>query len=72
MHAYETWGFEDLREEVIDTLNLWAAFVYAPLLEDRPRLIEETNSGSQGRRWCSTCSGGCARSAGSRRRASSC
>ena len=35
---------------MIETLNLWAAFVYAPLLEDRPRLIEETNSGSQGRR----------------------
>jgi predicted unusual protein kinase regulating ubiquinone biosynthesis (AarF/ABC1/UbiB family) len=50
VHAYETWGFEDLRTDVIETLNLWAAFVYAPLLEDRPRLIEETNSGSQGRR----------------------
>jgi predicted unusual protein kinase regulating ubiquinone biosynthesis (AarF/ABC1/UbiB family) len=50
VHAYETWGFEDLRKEVIEALNLWAAFVYAPLLEDRPRLIEETNSGSAGRR----------------------
>jgi predicted unusual protein kinase regulating ubiquinone biosynthesis (AarF/ABC1/UbiB family) len=50
VHAYETWGFEDLRKEVIEALNLWAAFVYAPLLEDRPRLIEETNSGSEGRR----------------------
>jgi predicted unusual protein kinase regulating ubiquinone biosynthesis (AarF/ABC1/UbiB family) len=50
VHAYETWGFEDLRPEVIETLNLWAAFVYAPLLEDRPRLIEETNSGNEGRR----------------------
>jgi predicted unusual protein kinase regulating ubiquinone biosynthesis (AarF/ABC1/UbiB family) len=50
VHAYETWGFADLRKEVIDALNLWAAFVYAPLMEDRPRLIEETNSGSQGRR----------------------
>jgi predicted unusual protein kinase regulating ubiquinone biosynthesis (AarF/ABC1/UbiB family) len=49
VHAYETWGFTDLRKEVIDTLNLWAAFVYAPLMEDRPRLIEETNSGSYGR-----------------------
>ncbi|MGH6921174.1 MAG: ABC1 kinase family protein [Geminicoccaceae bacterium] len=49
VHAYETWGFTDLRKEVIDTLNLWAAFVYAPLMEDRPRLIEETNSGAYGR-----------------------
>ncbi len=50
VHAYETWGFSDLRQEVIETLNLWATFIYAPLLEDRPRLIEETNSGAQGRR----------------------
>ncbi|MEM7022908.1 MAG: AarF/ABC1/UbiB kinase family protein [Pseudomonadota bacterium] len=50
VHAYETWGFTDLRKEVIETLNLWAAFVYAPLMEDRPRLIEETNSGAYGRK----------------------
>ncbi len=49
VHAYETWGFSDLRKDVIDTLNLWAAFIYAPLMEDRPRLIEETNSGAYGR-----------------------
>ncbi|MDP6344697.1 MAG: AarF/ABC1/UbiB kinase family protein, partial [Alphaproteobacteria bacterium] len=28
VHAYETWGFTGLRDEVIDTLNLWANFVY--------------------------------------------
>ncbi len=49
VQAYETWGFQDLSKEVIETLNLWAAFVYAPLMEDRPRLIEETNSGTYGR-----------------------
>ncbi len=49
VHAYETWGFTDLRNEVIDTLNIWAAFIYAPLMEDKPRLIEETNSGAYGR-----------------------
>ncbi len=41
VHAYETWGFTGLSNEVIDTLNLWAEFVYAPLLEDRPRRIQE-------------------------------
>ena len=46
--AYETWGFTGLKREVIDTLNMWASFVYAPLLEDRPRLIEETNASSYG------------------------
>jgi predicted unusual protein kinase regulating ubiquinone biosynthesis (AarF/ABC1/UbiB family) len=50
VHAYETWGFEGLSAEVIDTLNLWAEFVYAPLLEDRPRRIQEfESSGVYGR-----------------------
>jgi predicted unusual protein kinase regulating ubiquinone biosynthesis (AarF/ABC1/UbiB family) len=44
VHAYETWGFTGLKREVIDTLNLWAEFVYAPLLEDRPRRIQEMAS----------------------------
>ncbi len=41
VHAYETWGFTGLSKEVLDTLNIWAEFVYAPLLEDRPRRIQE-------------------------------
>ncbi|SLN35414.1 ABC1 kinase family protein [Oceanibacterium hippocampi] len=45
VHAYETWGFTGLSAEVIDTLNLWAEFVYAPLLEDRPRRIQEFEAG---------------------------
>jgi len=47
--AYETWGFKGLSNEMIDALNIWASFVYAPLMEDRPRLIEETNAAAQGR-----------------------
>ena len=39
--AYETWGFKNLSRETIDVLNLWAHFVYAPLLEDRARPIQE-------------------------------
>jgi predicted unusual protein kinase regulating ubiquinone biosynthesis (AarF/ABC1/UbiB family) len=49
VHAYETWGFTGLDNEVIDTLSRWASFIYAPLLEDRPRLIEETNATEYGR-----------------------
>lgn len=50
VHAYETWGFTGLGNDVIDTLNLWAEFVYAPLLEDRPRRIQEMEeSGLYGR-----------------------
>ncbi|MBH61882.1 MAG: ABC transporter ATP-binding protein [Alphaproteobacteria bacterium] len=44
VHAYETWGFENLSHELIDTLNLWAEFVYAPLLENRSRRIQEFES----------------------------
>jgi predicted unusual protein kinase regulating ubiquinone biosynthesis (AarF/ABC1/UbiB family) len=47
--AYETWGFVNLKKETIDTLNVWASFIYAPLMEDRPRLIEETNATDFGR-----------------------
>ena len=41
VHAYETWGFTGLDDALIDTLNLWAGFVYAPLLEDGARAIQD-------------------------------
>ncbi|MCH7865980.1 MAG: AarF/ABC1/UbiB kinase family protein [Proteobacteria bacterium] len=41
VHAYETWGFSDLGRDVIDILNQWARFLYAPLLEDRVKPIQE-------------------------------
>lgn len=41
VHAYETWGFEGLNREIIDTLNIWARFIYGPLLEDRVRAIAD-------------------------------
>ena len=40
VHAYTTWGFTDLTKEKIDVLNMWAKFIYAPLLEDRVRPIQ--------------------------------
>jgi predicted unusual protein kinase regulating ubiquinone biosynthesis (AarF/ABC1/UbiB family) len=49
VEAYRVWGFEDLDRETIDVLNHWARFVYAPLMEDRTRHIQETNSGVYGR-----------------------
>jgi predicted unusual protein kinase regulating ubiquinone biosynthesis (AarF/ABC1/UbiB family) len=42
--SYETWGFKNLTKEMLDALNLWASFVYGPLMEDKPRLISETSS----------------------------
>ncbi|MBR3190656.1 AarF/UbiB family protein [Bosea sp. (in: a-proteobacteria)] len=41
VHAYEIWGFKGLNKELIDTLNIWAKFIYGPLLEDRIRRIAE-------------------------------
>ena len=49
IHAYETWGFKNLSREVIDTLNLWARFLYAPLLDNRARRIQEASTGEFGR-----------------------
>jgi predicted unusual protein kinase regulating ubiquinone biosynthesis (AarF/ABC1/UbiB family) len=37
--AYASWGFKDLSPAMLKALNLWAAFLYAPLLEDRPQRI---------------------------------
>ena len=37
VHAYETWGFKGLSNELIDILNIWARFIYGPLMEDRVR-----------------------------------
>jgi predicted unusual protein kinase regulating ubiquinone biosynthesis (AarF/ABC1/UbiB family) len=41
VEAYRAWGFGDLSNEMIAVLNRWAAFVYGPLLDDRPRMIQE-------------------------------
>ncbi len=41
VHAYETWGFNGLSRAVIDALNIWARFIYGPLLEDRVRSLAD-------------------------------
>jgi predicted unusual protein kinase regulating ubiquinone biosynthesis (AarF/ABC1/UbiB family) len=51
VHAYETWGFAGLSNELIDTLNIWARFIYGPLLDDREREIADgTTPGQYGRK----------------------
>lgn len=49
IHAYETWGFKNLSKEQIETLNIWARFLYAPLMEDKIRPIGEVTNGIYGR-----------------------
>jgi hypothetical protein len=41
VHAYETWGFKRLNRDLIDALNIWARFIYGPLLDDRVRTIAD-------------------------------
>ena len=47
VHAYETWGFKRLNRELIDALNIWARFIYGPLLDDRVRTIADGVKPSQ-------------------------
>lgn len=51
VHAYETWGFKGLTAELIEAMNIWARFIYGPLLDDRERSIAEgTTPGEYGRK----------------------
>ncbi len=51
VHAYETWGFVGLKRELIDVLNIWARFIYGPLMDDRVRTIADgIEPGQYGRR----------------------
>lgn len=51
VHAYETWGFKKLSRDLIDVLNIWARFIYGPLMDDRVRSIADGVKPSQyGRR----------------------
>ncbi len=49
VHAFETWGFTGLSNDLIDTLTLWAKFLYAPLLDNNVRPIGEITNGIYGR-----------------------
>jgi predicted unusual protein kinase regulating ubiquinone biosynthesis (AarF/ABC1/UbiB family) len=47
--AYEDWGFTGLSKEMIAILNRWAAFLYGPLMDDRPRRLTEGMADGYGR-----------------------
>ena len=48
VHAYETWGFSGLSDEMLDVLHIWANYIYGPLLDDRARLIQNSPDGMYG------------------------
>jgi predicted unusual protein kinase regulating ubiquinone biosynthesis (AarF/ABC1/UbiB family) len=39
--AYAIWGFPNLNDDMIDTLSVWARFIYGPLLDDRIRTVAD-------------------------------
>jgi len=47
--AYQDWGFSGLSREMIVVLNRWAAFLYGPLMDDRPRRLTEGMADGHGR-----------------------
>ena len=49
VHAYETWGFKNLTLEQVEILNIWANFLYGPILEDKVRPIGIVKEGIYGR-----------------------
>ncbi len=49
-HAFESWGFRNLSRETMLVLKSWADFLYEPLIEDRVRLIQQSDDPAQGRR----------------------
>ena len=48
--AYQKWGFKGLDKEAISVLNLWAEFIYGPLLEDKVAPIKKMRSSEDGRK----------------------
>jgi predicted unusual protein kinase regulating ubiquinone biosynthesis (AarF/ABC1/UbiB family) len=47
--AYRTWGFRNLTPEVTHALNVWAQFVYEPLLADQRQTLGELTGDIHGR-----------------------
>lgn len=43
--AYESWGFKGLKKDAIDVLNMWAGFLYGPVLDDAVRPIGVVEKG---------------------------
>jgi predicted unusual protein kinase regulating ubiquinone biosynthesis (AarF/ABC1/UbiB family) len=39
--SYRAWGFERLAPAMVDALNMWARFIFTPLLDDRVRLVDD-------------------------------
>lgn len=41
--AYELWGFDNLTPNLVDALNIWARFLFEPLIENKVRPLVYSN-----------------------------
>ena len=39
--AYRRWGFRAITPELVRVMNMWARFIFTPLLDDRTRLVDD-------------------------------
>lgn len=39
--AYRRWGFKAITPELVRVMNMWARFIFTPLLDDRRRLVDD-------------------------------
>jgi predicted unusual protein kinase regulating ubiquinone biosynthesis (AarF/ABC1/UbiB family) len=39
--AYRAWGFSGLSDELVEVMNMWARFIFGPMLEDRVRSVAD-------------------------------
>ena len=44
--AYKSWGFKNLNNNLVSALNVWALYIYGPLLEDKIRKIQDHHGAS--------------------------
>lgn len=48
VYAYECWGFEKIDRDLLEILNIWARFLYKPLMRDSVQRIQDQDSGRYG------------------------
>lgn len=49
VEAYREWGFANLDRELIDILNIWARFLYEPVMQDKVRAIGQAKGAVYGK-----------------------
>jgi predicted unusual protein kinase regulating ubiquinone biosynthesis (AarF/ABC1/UbiB family) len=45
--SYRAWGFANVTPSIVEVLNLWARFIFNPLLDDRVRMVDDGVSAAQ-------------------------